>query len=356
MQFRNDCSDGPKDIKCLVWDLDNTLWQGTLLEGDEITINPGTVAIIRQLDERGILQSIASRNDFAPAWEKVKALGLDRFFLHPQIGWGEKSAAIGRITSALDLSADTIAFVDDQAFERDEVAFHLPQLRVYDAADLPVAVKRPEFNPRFATVESRRRREMYQADLARDADLAQFDGPRDEFLKKLEMEVGIRRAGPDDLLRAEELTFRTSQLNTTGRIFSAIELADLLASSLNKLFVVSLTDRYGSSGTVGLVLLEAIEGGWLIRLLIMSCRVMNRGIGGIVLNRILESMKAQGCRIQADFVPTERNRLIYMTYRFHGFRECREPGPDGAIRLEHDLKAVQTAPRHVRVTAPGLPV
>jgi FkbH-like protein len=356
MVFDQDLVNGPRDIKCLVWDLDNTLWQGTLLEGDEITVSPGTTAIVRQLDERGILQSIASRNDFAPAWEKVRKLGLGAFFLHPQIGWDGKSAAIRRIASALNLSFDAFAFVDDQAFERDEVAFHLPLVRVYDTADLAAAVTRPEFNPRFTTEESRRRREMYQADLTRDADMAAFAGPNDAFVKSLCMEIAIRRAGPEHLLRAEELTFRTSQLNTTGRTYCAAELAELTASPDHRVFVVSLTDRYGPSGTIGLVLLEAIERGWLIRLLIMSCRVMNRGVGGIVLNRILASMKAQGFRLQADFVPTERNRQIYMTYRFHGFRECQEPAPDGTIRLEHDLMVVPKAPQHVRLSAPDLPV
>jgi FkbH-like protein len=197
---------------------------------------------------------------------------------------------------------------------------------------------------------------MYQADMARKADCAGFVGARDDFLRTLNMEVTIRRATVDDLQRAEELTLRTSQLNTTGRTYSHAQLADLLATPDHRVLVVSLMDRYGSSGTVGLVVLEAIEDGWLIRLLIMSCRVMNRGIGGIVVSRLLASMKAQGLRIQADFVPTDRNRLIYMTYRFHGFRECSSGGDGDAIRLKHHLTTLRPIPSYARVIAPDLPV
>ena len=88
-------------IKCVIWDLDNTLWQGILVEGDRLALTPGVAEIVRALDDRGILQSIASRNDFDHAWDKVIAFGLEEYFLHPQIGWASKAESVRAIAEAL---------------------------------------------------------------------------------------------------------------------------------------------------------------------------------------------------------------------------------------------------------------
>src|SRR5215211_459973 len=115
-------------VKCVVWDLDQTLWQGTLLEGDRVVLTPGVTEVVQELDRRGILQSIASRNDAAAASEKLTEFGLADFFLLPQIGWGSKADLIKAIASGLGLALDAIAFVDDEAFERDEVRHFLPEV------------------------------------------------------------------------------------------------------------------------------------------------------------------------------------------------------------------------------------
>ena len=80
----------PKTVKCVVWDLDHTVWNGILLEDERVELRPGVLGIIRELDERGILQSIASRNDHAKAMERLEALGIADYFLHPQINWAAK--------------------------------------------------------------------------------------------------------------------------------------------------------------------------------------------------------------------------------------------------------------------------
>src|SRR5258708_39532021 len=129
-------SDEKSGIKCVVWDLDGTLWQGTLLEGDDLILTPGMKGVIQELDNRGILQSIASKNDYVVAWEKLAAFGLDEYFLHPQINWANKSDSIKAIADKLGIGLDTFVFVDDQAFERDEVRYFLPEVATIDAADI----------------------------------------------------------------------------------------------------------------------------------------------------------------------------------------------------------------------------
>ena len=110
-------------VKCVVWDLDNTVWEGVLLEGDDLKLRNDVVAIIKTLDDRGILNAIASRNEFDPAMAQLEAFGIDHYFIYPQINWNPKSESVAQIAKDINIGINTLAFVDDQPFEREEVQF-----------------------------------------------------------------------------------------------------------------------------------------------------------------------------------------------------------------------------------------
>jgi len=334
-------------IKCVVWDLDDTLWQGTLLEGDDVVMTEPVRHVIHELDRRGILQSISSKNWYDAAWEKLVGFGVDEYFLHPQISWASKSDSIKNIGDRLGIALDAFAFVDDQAFERDEVRHFLPDVTTIDVVDIDRLLDMPRMQPRFITSESRMRRRMYQADINRQQHENEFAGTKEEFLATLGMRLTIREARETDLRRAEELTLRTHQLNTTGRAYSYDTLRRLIDSPEKVVLVAELEDRYGASGTIGLALIEQQAEAWSLKLLIMSCRVLTRGVGGAVISYILQSAKRRGVGVRAEFVETGRNRMMYATYKFHGFREVEENG--GLIVLAHDLERVLPCPRYITI-------
>jgi FkbH-like protein len=143
-------------IKCIVWDLDNTLWNGVLLEDGDVTVRPAVVERIHELDRKGVLHSIASKNDRDAAMEKLRALGLEEMFLHPQINWNPKSDSIRHLAKALNLGLDAFAFVDDQEFERAEVAHGVPEVTCVDILELDEALARPEFRRCGATCTAAR--------------------------------------------------------------------------------------------------------------------------------------------------------------------------------------------------------
>ena len=151
-------------VKCLVWDLDNTLWDGVLLEDPQVSLRPEVADIVRTLDERGILHSIASRNDHGLAMEKLRQFELADYFLCPQINWNPKSASVEGIAKNLCLALDTFAFVDDQPFERAEVSFAHPKVLCIDAAELSGIPALKRMHPRFITEESKSRRLLYMSD------------------------------------------------------------------------------------------------------------------------------------------------------------------------------------------------
>lgn len=334
-------------IKCVVWDLDHTLWDGILLEDAAVSVRPAVVEHIRRLDRMGVLHSLASRNDPDTALAKLRELGLDELFLCPQIGWNAKSESIRRIAKHLNLGLDAFAFVDDQEFELAEVGVQLPEVTRVPIEELDDALSRPEFNPRFVTDESAQRREMYRGQLTREVLEAEFVGTGEEFLAGLEMTFTIARARREDLQRAEELTVRTNQLNSTGRTYSYDELDALRESPDHLLLVASLADRFGSYGKIGLALVERGAPDWRLNMLLMSCRVMSRGVGTILLNHIMGLARDAGAGLVADFVETGRNRMMQITYTFSGFHEVRREG--SRVLLAADLGALQDPPPYVRL-------
>jgi FkbH-like protein len=272
---------------------------------------------------------------------------LADYFLYPQINWNPKSASIGEIAKRLSLDLNSFSFLDDQPFERSEVAFVHPQVLCLDSADLSVIPRLTRMQPRFVTEESKRRRLMYLGDARRQDAEKEFVGTSEEFLTTLGMEFTMSRVGDDDLKRAEELTVRTHQLNTTGYTYSYEELDALRHSPGHLLLIAGLDDIYGSYGKIGLSLVELTPTAWTIKLLLMSCRVLSRGVGTVMLSHIMNLARDAGVRLRAEFVSNDRNRMMYVTYRFAGFHEV-ERGDHVAI-LESDLSRIQEVPRYLRL-------
>lgn len=334
-------------IKCVVWDLDDTLWDGTIVINEHVFLRRNVRRIIRTLDERGILQSVASKNDYEIAMAKLQEFDLDQFFLFPQIGWQSKALSVKTIAESINIGLDTIAFVDDQPFEREDVNFSHPEVLCIDSTDLDKILDMPEMNPRFITADSKIRRRMYLNDQVRKKEEESYVGPKEEFLASLRMELGIFPAKEEDLKRAEELTVRTHQLNATGYTYSYDELSHFRLSDEHRLFMARLKDKFGTYGHIGLSLIECSPDLWTIKLLLMSCRVMSRGVGTIMLSHIMQLAKQQNVRLQAEFVPNDRNRIMEITYRFAGFDEIRNIG--GRIVMENQLKEIKPFPNYVDV-------
>ena len=336
-----------KVIKCVVWDLDNTLWHGVLLEDEKVALRENIVNIIQTLDGRGILQSIASKNEFATAIAKLKEFGLKEYFLYPQINWNSKASSIKEIASLLNIGIDAIAFIDDQLFELEEVKFSCPQILCINADEIGYIVDMPVMNPRFITEDSKLRRLTYLNDIERNSFEKEFIGTQEEFLATLNMTFVISSAQEDDLQRAEELTIRTNQLNTTGYTYSYDDLNQFRQSDKHKILISSLEDKYGNYGKIGLALVECEEVVWTLKLLLMSCRVMSRGVGTIMLNHIMKLAKSNNVRLRAEFISNNRNRMMYISYKFSGFQEVDKSGD--LLILENDLRRIQPIPEYVNV-------
>jgi methoxymalonate biosynthesis protein len=343
-------------VKCVVWDLDETVWQGTLLEGDEPVLRPGVRETIVELDRRGVLNSVASRNDHDQAWERLVRLGLDEYLVAPQIGWGRKPEALRRIAETLQFATTTLAFIDDQPQERAEVAQALPDVRRYRPEDVATLVDRPEFTPPVVTPDAAARRRRYQQGQARDRARQEFDGPDEAFARSLRVRMRLTRATPADIARLAELTVRTSQMNATGVYYDHDTLTGLTADPAHEVLAVTMDDRFGEHGAVGIVLLGLGDRRWHLKLLATSCRVVSYGAGSVVLSWLMDRAARAGVDLVADFRETDRNRIMQVAYRFAGFDEAPAAvtaglpaAGDGVVRL-HVAPSRQRPPATIRVT------
>ncbi|MFD7578109.1 HAD-IIIC family phosphatase [Kitasatospora sp. NPDC059817] len=363
-QSRAEPSRAEPTVKVLVWDLDDTLWDGTVLEGDDPAPFPAATAALRALDERGVLHAVASRSDRAVATAHLERLGLHELFTVLEIGWGPKSGAVRRIAEAIGIGLDTVAFVDNDPVERAEVAAAHPVVRCYPAEQVAALAELPEFRPEFVTADARERRLRYRGEALRTQAREDHQGTPEEFLASLGLELTIRQAGPDDLARAHELTVRTHQLNTTGRTYGLTELRALCDSPDHRVLVAELTDRFGDYGTIGLALSERTghrEGDGpagpaeVLRLLLLSCRVMSRGIGPALIGHVVRAALAEGRRPLAEFVPTDVNRVMLVNLRFAGFTVVGREG-EGRLLLGYPPAAPPPSPPgHLRLITPEAP-
>ena len=243
--------------KCVVWDLDHTLWSGVLIEdgAEGIRLRPGVCDIITELDRRGILQSIASKNNRDDVLPVLEKLGLLEYFLHPQIHWQPKSRSIGAIAQGLNIGVDTLLFIDDQEFEREEVSSAWPQVRVVDAGDYRNLLARPDCNVPVSD-ESRSRRLMYRQEDQRTALQEAHSGDYIAFLKESGIQVEWAPLQEGNLQRVYELAQRTNQMNFSGNRYSMEQLRAVAGDASLDTFVLRCRDRFGSYGIVGFSVVE----------------------------------------------------------------------------------------------------
>lgn len=319
-------------IKCLVWDLDNTLWSGTLLEGDKCRLKPGIRSILEELDRRGILLSIASSNDEDLAMPELRRKGISHFFLYPQIKWSYKVSSIQVIANNLNIGLDSMGFIDDEPFEIHQVRKVLPAVKTYPAHAYKSLLEEPELNPMFDTKESRNRRIMYQQEEARARARKSHGKSRRQFLADCRTQITIRRAEMDDLPRILELMHRTHQLNATGEIYGEEDIQSFLLTPNARLYVMELKDKYVDYGKIGVAMCLCLTEKWQLVSFLLSCRVLTRGIGTFFLSWLEHEAYINGAlRFEGRFRKQERNHRMRILYTLSGFKPQVQDGAGSVV-------------------------
>ncbi|HYQ71054.1 MAG TPA: HAD-IIIC family phosphatase [Gammaproteobacteria bacterium] len=326
-------------VKVVAWDLDNTLWNGILIEDGlaNLQIREDAVETVKQFDKRGILNTIVSKNNHDDAAAALEYFGIGKYFLHPNIGWGRKGVYISDIPRQFNVGADTVAFIDDSPFERDEAMSLNSQLRVYDATDCAHLLQSPEFNPP-RTAESGKRREYYQTQALRANSRDSFGGDYLSFLRDCRIVLSLYSPTAENLDRIQELVQRTNQLNFSGNRYQREQIMEILADSRYVAYCMDCEDRYGQYGTIGFAVID-VQRNKLMDMM-LSCRVQAKRVEHAFVSFLLRRSRIEGHeRFLAQYNMTDRNRKAGAVFEDLGFKTTQEDQSSGeyAFDLKQDI-------------------
>jgi FkbH-like protein len=274
-------------VKLIVWDLDETLWTGTLADGDEVRLIEARADLIRAFNARGVVSSICSKNDFEAAKAKLVELGLWDEFVFPHIAFAPKGEAIERTIADMQLRAADVLFVDDNKLNLAEARFVLPELQTLDITDSFADLRLRALLD--ATPPSRCRVEEYRILERKLRDKAEAGGSNADFLRS----CGIKACAPylmdnlDFAGRVAELINRSNQLNYTR---SRVEPAELEGRIIDVVghdsWSIFAWDRYGDYGLVGFVMVDRRTQEFVH--FVFSCRAMHMGLEAYALGKARE--------------------------------------------------------------------
>jgi FkbH-like protein len=296
-----------KKVKCVVWDLDHTMWDGVLVEDgpESLVLKPGIVEVLETLDHRGILNSVASKNTHDDAMAVLRRFAIDKYFLAPQISWAPKSDGLGSIARELKIGLDSFLFVDDSPFELQQVATACPEVRTFDARNYRQIPEMRECNVPV-TEESSKRRELYKTEEVRRQEAEAFGLDYLAFLRHCGIRLLVSPLSEDTLQRVHELTQRTNQMNFSGNRYDRDALRAILDQQHLDTYLISCNDRFGSYGVVGFSIVDTREPRMID--LMFSCRVQSKRVEHAFLNFLIRKyLSLADGDFYANYVKSPRN-------------------------------------------------
>jgi FkbH-like protein len=343
--------------KVLVVDLDNTLWGGIVGEVGALGIvlgedGPGRCfrdfqRALRAIRKTGVLLVAVSKNnasDVDEVFEKNNMMILKREdFVIIRANWQSKAENIVTIADTLNLGVDSFVFVDDNPVEREEVARFLPGVAVPTFPDRPEHLRDwffrdvvpAHFGKYAITGEDAAKTEQYRANETRREMAMNFD--LDGYLAALGIECAISVDKDNQLVRAAQMTQKTSQFNLTSRRYDVTDLARFLHSANHAVLMLEYRDRFGDEGSVALAIVDLAEAR--IDTFLTSCRVIGRKVEDRLLDKAIELCRARGHqKIIGEYIPSRKNQLVADFYDTHGFASVGE-GSDGRKIYERSIDA-----------------
>ena len=264
--------DPSRPVKLVVWDLDDTLWEGTLSEGP-VVLDRATADVVRALNRRGIVNSVCSKNDRAGARLVLEEAGLWDEIVFARIDWSPKGARVAQIVEDAQLRAEDVLFIDDLALNREEVRQAAPGIQVAGPGIIDRLLSLPELSGK----DDRHLSRLHQYRLLeqRLADRVATPGSNEEFLRSCDIRVGVFTDPESEADRLFELVNRTNQLNFTKRRPTREDFDAMLADTRRSSGYIRVRDRYGDYGICGFFSLA--PDGTLTDFL-FSCRILNMGV------------------------------------------------------------------------------
>lgn len=329
-----------KNKKCLVLDCDNVLWGGVIGEDGLSGIKlgktyPGSAFCefqqqVVELYNRGVIIALCSKNNADDVWEVFRKhpdmVLKEEHIACAEINWEDKVANIKRIAANLNIGLDSLLFVDDSEFEINMVKDLLPEVEtLWLPKDKAVEARDALagggwFDTLTLSEEDRKRGELYRSEVLRK-ELKEKTTNLGEYLESLEMVVEIARANDFAVPRIAQLTQKTNQFNLTTRRYSDADVKGMLVRKDCDVLYIKLADKLGDSGIIGVCIINYEAQRAVIDTLLLSCRILGRGVEEALLTQISKLATQKGCKeIVGQYIPTKKNGQVKDFYQGHGFK------------------------------------
>lgn len=324
--------------KCIVLDLDNTLWGGIIgedgLDGIILSnVSPGIEYVdfqrgLLSLYNRGIILAICSKNNHDDAIkvfrEHPSQVLKEEHFAAMRINWADKASNIIELADEINIGLDSMIFFDDNPVERAQVSQRLPEVMV---PELPKNSRKYRslleslnvFDVLSLTKEDFARGEMYAGKRKR-SELEASAASMEDFLRTLELKVQIKEVSDFDTPRVVQLIGKTNQFNLTTRRYTDAEIEDFRRSSDVIVYSMAVQDRFGDEGVVGVAIIRKMATEWLIDSFLMSCRVIGRSVETALLAKIVADARRENAKsLVGEYLPTKKNAPAADLFERHGF-------------------------------------
>lgn len=324
--------------KCMVLDLDNTLWGGVLGEDgiEGVKLGPTIEGrpflefqkYILSMFHRGVILAINSKNnldDVLRMFEKHPHMMLkEKHFASKQINWNDKISNMKAISDELNVGMDSLVFIDDDKLNREMIKSALPGVKVVDLPEDPALylktlIAMDDFNSYIYSEEDKKKGQMYYEQRKRQ-DLKYEKVNLTEYLKALDITVKIRQVDSFSLPRISQLTQKTNQFNMTTRRYYEEDIKRLLSSDNSLIYSIKVEDKYGDNGIAGSMIVDKSDLEWRIDTFLLSCRVIGRRVEEAMLAHLLEEARKYNVEtLIGEYIPTERNLPAKDFYKESGF-------------------------------------
>ena len=328
--------------KCAVLDLDNTLWGGVIgddgMEGIRIgELKDGKIysdlqRYFKALRNRGILLAVCSKNEYdaaiRPFREHPEMVLREDDFVMFVANWEDKASNIRRIRESLNISMDSIVFIDDNPFERNSVRSQIADLTVPELPPEPEKYldflrKENLFETVSVSGEDAKRTQQYREEARRTESAATF-ATYDDYLQSLEMVAEAKPFDSFHLARIAQLTQRSNQFNLRTIRYTESDIKRISEDDHFITLYFTLKDKFGDHGLISVVVLEKRDNATLfINEFLMSCRVLKRGMEEFIINKIVSTAKENGFSlVEGEYIKTQKNAMVAQFYSLHGFTDC----------------------------------
>ncbi len=347
--------------KCIVLDLDNTLWGGIVgedgFDGIDLGHSSNGKAFVDfqkellSLWKQGIILAINSKNNFDDAMNVIKKhpdmILREKNFASIKINWNDKAQNLKQIADEINIGLDSIVFFDDDKLNQERIKQEFPEVLTIELPNDPsqfssILKDLNDFNVLQRTEDDIKRGEMYAQQRERNQ-LQKSISSLDDFLEQLDIQVKIKKSSEFLIPRISQLTLKTNQFNLTTKRYQEEEIRNFTNDEKFIVGCAQVSDKFGDNGITGVYIINKQEKMWFIDTFLLSCRIMGRGVENGILTQILIDAKNNGIEeIRANFIPTQKNKPAQSFLSDFGFTK---KGDDWIYKLNNEIKF----PKHLKV-------